>query len=972
MSKQILKKVQRAMALFTACMLFCMCCAVSSADAKRLVRVAFFPMDGYHVITSDGTYSGMDVEYMGALAQYADWDVEFVRCDSWDDALSQLSAGNVDLVGTAQHTDERAQLYDYANLASGYTFAAIVVNGSSTLAYEDFEAMKTAKFGMVKTYVRRADFLKFMADHGITSPQIIEYDSTADLQQALNQNEIDAAVHSFMEIQEGQRIIGRFANAEYYYITYKNNTALLNELDTAIADLKINLPTLENHLMNKYYNDKLGKEIVFTTDEKEYLSKTKSLTVGYIDGYYPFSYIEGNDMKGLAKTRLDTLEEAAGIKLKYEKINSVAEGKDKLAKGDIDILSYYTSSNDSDTENISQINYSSASLVIISMSGKKSDDIKKYASASGLTTVLETFSDIDASYISNFNDEDECLSALKHGKVDAAICNSYFAGNAINTTSEGFELRSVLRGEENVGIAISAASDPQLTEIMDKTITPADNRETNEYIVQNPLEQEFSLSTWIAKHRFKIGFLLMLIIMGILLIVLRMLHDSRRIQRLMYKDTELDVWNLNYFVYWAEQNLDAQSNYAIIYLNVAQFRIYGMLYGWKESNKLLSAVSEVLEQVLSSKHEIYARNKTPEGELYARSQGDRFVLMLEYNETGELDTRLRYIIKSLEDRLRETTGTHITINMGVYFLRDIKEDTKDAMQKSNQALDYICDKNSQSSGIQYYNEELSRQIKAQHRLEEKMANADVSKDFTVLYQAKVDIETLEVVGAEALVRYRNHNDHNDFVSPAFFIPYYETTGKVKEVDFFVFETICKMLHERIKSGKKVVPISCNFSRRHFADQDFPHKLLSMFDKYEIPRSLIEVEITETVIMEKFQQENIFNTIRYLHKEHIQLSIDDFGAGYSSLGVFEQVPASVLKLDRSFLLNHIDRNRQVEIMKQIVQLADKLHAEVVCEGVETEEDIELMKEVGAKIAQGYKFAKPESLEKFIYKVENGIK
>lgn len=971
MSKRIFKITQRAIALFiTILILFCSS-AVTIADTTRTVRVAFFPMEGYHIVTSNGSFSGMDVEYMSALAQYANWNVEFVSCASWDDALAQLSAENVDLVGTAQYSSARAEIYDYANLASGYTYGAIIVNGSSPLAYEDFEAMKTVKFGMVKTYIRRPEFLQYMEANGISSPQIVEYDSTIDMQTALDNGEIDAAVHTFMEIKDGQRIIGRFAHAAYYYITHKNNEEVLAELNAAIADLKLNQPELENHLTNKYYNDKLGKEIVFTTDEKEYIKSRDYISVGYMSDHYPFSYIDNGEYKGIARLWFDALEEIAGINIRYERVDSAREGKQKLKSGTVDVLSYYTTGNDSDNT-IDKLDYAAVSLVIVARSSKKNEDIEKYALTPGLKNVLETFTTIDTKSILEFEDDSKSVSALKNGSVDAMICNNYLAGEIINNNSEVFDLRSVLSGEEDIGIATNGLADKRLRDILEKTIGHVDNRAINEYIVQNPLSQKFALISWITKHKFQIGCIIMLIIIAVLLIVLRMLRDSRRIQHLMYKDAELDVWNLNYFVYWTQKHLDPQYKYAIIYLNISQFRVYGTLYGWKASNKILSSISEVLEQVLSSKYEVYARNKMAEGELYARTQGDRFVLLLEYTEKKELDTRLRYIIGNLENKLREITGIRITINMGVYYLDDIRENMRDAIQKANQALDCMCDKNSNSSGIQYYTDELRMQLKSQHNFEEKMANADIQKDFVVVYQAKVDIETLKVVGAEALVRYRNHNNPDDFVSPGFFIPYYESTGKVKELDFFVFETVCKMLCERIREGKEVVAISCNFSRRHFTDKSFIQKMIDMLDKYNIPRDLIEIEITETVIMDKLQQESAFSIIRELHEAGIRMSIDDFGSGYSSLGVFEQIPASVLKLDRSFLINHMDRERQAEIMKQIVKLAHNLNALVVCEGVETDDDVELMGEIGARIAQGFRYARPESLEAFVDKLENGIK
>ena len=125
------------------------------------------------------------------------------------------------------------------------------------------------------------------------------------------------------------------------------------------------------------------------------------------------------------------------------------------------------------------------------------------------------------------------------------------------------------------------------------------------------------------------------------------------------------------------------------------------------------------------------------------------------------------------------------------------------------------------------------------------------------------------------------------------------------------------------------------------------------------------------MVEELQQNKVKETVEVLRKKGIRLSIDDFGSGYSSLGVFEQIPASVIKLDRSFLLNNENRVRQVKIMKNIVNLAQDLEAQVVCEGVENENDTELMMEIGAYVAQGYRYSRPVPEEVFEEKLDRKI-
>ena len=237
------------------------------AAERKTVRVAFFPMDGYHIVEEDGSYGGMDVEYLNQISNYTSWDIEYVDCDSWSDALEKLANKELDLVGSAQYSEERAEIYSYADLSSGYTFGVIAANRDTDVAYEDFYAMKDFRFGMVKDYVRRAEFVEYLYYNGIEEPNIIEYETTADLHAALDAGEIDVFVHTFTEVKEGQRLLGRFAPRPFYYITYQGNDELLRELNRAIVDVKINLPELETELMNQFYYDKFDKAILFKREE---------------------------------------------------------------------------------------------------------------------------------------------------------------------------------------------------------------------------------------------------------------------------------------------------------------------------------------------------------------------------------------------------------------------------------------------------------------------------------------------------------------------------------------------------------------------------------------------------------------------------------------------------------------------------------------------------------------------------------
>lgn len=352
---------------------------------KRTVRIGFFPMEGYHETRADGSRTGMDVEYLEALSDYVNWNIEYVECDSWDDALTMLLNREIDLVGSAQYSAKRAQLYRYADLASGYTFGVIAVNSDSKFAYEDFDAMSDASFGIVGTYIRKDEFYEYMTDHGVPHPRVRSYKNTAALHAALDAGEIDALVHSLTEVREGQRVVGRFAPMPFYYITYQGNNDLVRELNQGIADLKMNRPWLENELMVKYYDSRLDQTILLTNSEKQYIAEKGTLTVGYLDGYYPFSYENDGVYTGLSRQVLEEVSVSTGILFDYVKLESIEEAKRALNNGSIDLMNYCgetAQSMQSEGLAVTKV-YAQIPQVIIMSRSDKSDSIDTLAVESG-------------------------------------------------------------------------------------------------------------------------------------------------------------------------------------------------------------------------------------------------------------------------------------------------------------------------------------------------------------------------------------------------------------------------------------------------------------------------------------------------------------------------------------------------------------------------------------------------------------
>lgn len=917
------------------------------AAEKRLVKVAFFPMDGYHIMNADGSFGGMDVEYLNALCEYTDWKIEYVQCDSWEEALKLLSEKQVDLVGSAQYSEERAKEYQYADLASGYTFGVIAANPDSTIAYEDFTAMQNVSFGMVENYVRKNELLEYLHDYGIDNPTIEEYASTSELQNALVEGKIDALVHTFTEVKEGQRLIGRFAPKPFYYITYKGNDDVIRELNQATADLKMNCPELETELMNKFYYNRFDKTALLTTDENEYIKSKAQVKVGYLDGFYPFSYEEDGEFKGLTKELLENVIRDTGLETVYCKMSDRQNAHKALQSGEVDVLAYCTDTQETLNEynQTKACNYANSPLVLVMDKDKNIDEIEKMATVSFLMEKVGTAIQADKIQVVTKDRQQDCIDALRKKEVDAVFCDGYLAEYLLRTevSYENLTIKNVYSSEYEICM-VTNEKDAILQGILKKTIPTIDSKKINVYMLKENTYPLVSIINFVKKYSLWIISGLLLCIILVILVALQMIRNGKKIQKLMYRDTKIDIWNLNYLIYWGEYKLlpEHKSQYAVVYLNLEQFRRYNIIYGWNAGETLLKSVADILIKHVNSKTEICARD-----------QGDRFAMLLKYSDKESFIERIKAIRNDVEKWILSETGNHMSLKMGVYYVSEGDNDLRLAISNANQALEF----NAKDNEIKIFDSGLKKMLKERHEREQLLDSVDINKDFTVYYQPKIDIRNGKIVGAEALVRFLDPSDGGVVKAPGFFVPYYEQNGRITEIDFFVFESVCKMLRRRIDAGLPVVTVSCNFSRTNFIKPGFPEHFVEILERYQIPKELIEVEITETLIVEELHQYMVKKTLDMLKEKGIRLSIDDFGAGYSSLGVFEQIPASVIKLDRSFLLNQEDHERQVKIMRGIVKLGEELEAQIVCEGVETQTDVNLMKEIGANVAQGYFYSKP---------------
>ena len=276
---------------------------------------------------------------------------------------------------------------------------------------------------------------------------------------------------------------------------------------------------------------------------------------------------------------------------------------------------------------------------------------------------------------------------------------------------------------------------------------------------------------------------------------------------------------------------------------------------------------------------------------------------------------------------------------------------------------YSCD---------FYEEEDRFRLQQENTIKNKMHDALKNHDFKMYLQPKVDISTGKIVGAEALVRWKDTD--MGFVPPDRFIPLFEKIGFVRRLDLYMFEQACLCLRQWLDTGVEPIPISVNLSRVHLENNDFLDPFIEIQKKYRIPSELLELELTESAF-EDFQEE-IPMAIQKIHEAGYACSLDDFGTGYSSLNNLETLDIDVVKLDCKFLREAHTRNDKGHIViEELIHMARRLGITVCCEGVETEAHLAFLQECHCDKGQGYYFSKPievTAFEQLMFGAQHSLK
>lgn len=387
---------------------------------------------------------------------------------------------------------------------------------------------------------------------------------------------------------------------------------------------------------------------------------------------------------------------------------------------------------------------------------------------------------------------------------------------------------------------------------------------------------------------------------------------------------------------------NTDTEYAVVVFDIDRFKTINDIYGMTKGDETLKYIGRVLKDTWG-----YDEN-------YGRLHSDMFAFYIPYEKKGDIIKVIEKLRKKISNN---TFGFDINTSYGIYPVDD-----------RTVPINLMCDRAMMASRTTkgsvlkfcaFYDEQYRADMLKTEEIEKDMQKALDNREFKMYLQPKYSLHDNSLCGAEVLCRWMHPT--KGIIPPNDFIPLFERNGFILKLDEYMWEEACKTLAEWKNEGKPLIPLSVNISRYHIQHNDLENVFMRLISKYDIPPALLNLEITESIFLDKPEELN--RVLVRLQDLGFKLEVDDFGSGFSSLNLIRNITVDTIKIDKEFLDSEISSEKGKIVVNHTIDMAKDLKLQVIAEGVETKEHVDFLKNSNCDIAQGFYFAKPMPIETF---------
>lgn len=929
---------------------------MESEGSSQVVKVGCIEYGGYYSHDAQNGRYGYIVDYLDELAHHTGWKYEYVDFASFSEAKAALLDGGIDLLPAVSMSDlaGTGALSSRASMGEAMTTLSVMPDDDRYF-YEDFEAFEGARVGMVEGSSEAIAFEAYRLEHGFTVT-VSNYQAAMQVLEALEAGDIDMAVLTFPGKGFEIEAVAEFSPEALFIGVALEEDDLLATLDRAMGQMLQRDADYIASIFETHLGISADQDPVFTREETAYMATAPRLTVAYEVRLAPLSFTsQAGAFDGMMALLFEDITRITGLEFDFIEAQTHTEMIRMVQSGEADLAAGIDRAADTESFNgfVATHSYISSPVTRVTSGAPSGLQI---ALPDGFPYDSRVIADYPGYEVVYYPDAQACIDAVADGSASMSFMNTYSANYYLaDTRYNGLDSVNLNTHLGSMCLGVSTAADPLLFDVLERCVRFTDSATVNQWVTASSLKpQEYSVTDIIRRYplqsiAFFVALTLALAVIGMLVYRSR-IKARESIERATYVDALTGGWNLTRFQEEAALRLaqaDGQS-YALAYVNVDRFKSFNAAFGYEEGDRLLIALHDLIGEVLQGE------------ECYARVSADKFVALLKWEGIESHKERFRKLDEAINGlELLGEKSYRVSIFEGIC---EIDQQALDAGTSLSELIDYAlyaCRSigDASRSTVALYTDDMRRRAIDEKLLQGEAEKALANGEFTAYYQPTVDIDTGQIASFEALARWIS--PEKGLRSPGEFVPLLEKNGFIVEVDFYIFRLACERLRSRIEQGKGAVRIASNFSRLHMRNKDFTATLKRIVDEYEVPAEYLTVEMTEDLVME--DKERAKAVCSELQDLGFKTAIDDFGSGYSSLGMLEEMPIDIIKLDRTFLINAETTARSRMILRGVVDIACALGFDIIVEGVETQKQVDTLKALQVPLLmQGYYYSRPVPL------------
>ena len=926
--------------------------AIGAQDGSKTVRVGWYESP-FNSTDSSGRRSGYAYEYQMKIAAYAGWKYEYVS-GSWADLMQMLIDGDIDMLSDVSYTEERSGKMLYSELPMGTEeYCIFVAPGNSEITATDYSTLNGKKIGVNKGSIQIGFYKIWAEKHGIDAELVELTSNEVEALDMLDAGMFDAYI-SLNAYGDPERLVPvcKIGSSDFYFAVSNDRADLLAELNVAMSRIQDENPYYNQRMFEKYVR-RFGSNAFLTSDEEAWLSSHGVIRVGYQDNYLAFCAKdpETGELTGALKDYLEAAADSlanAHLEFKATAYPTAAAAIEALNRGEVDCIF---------PANLSE--YDGETMKILMTPALMNTDIfavvrqtdRDFFAKRGhvIVAVNEGNPNYNAFLTSNYPGwravyyptTAECLAAVSRGVADCVLISSYRYNN-ISRLCDKYHLTTYATG---VGLEYCFAvreGETELYSIIAKVVglvpTSTVNTALSYYITE---DAKITFSDFLADNIGIIIAVVAVVLLVIFFLFLRSVRSEKKAKKLILA-TETDdltgLYNRKFFFQYANNMFSEhhETPRDAIVLNIEQFHSINALNGREFGDKVLRTLGSEIRAVAAGMDGIAGRFGADRFDIYCRHTDD-----------------YQAIYDRLQGKLNEfAPSVSIRLRMGVMPWQE-KIEPEQLFDRARTACSMA--RGHFMEHLIVFDEKLRERELIDRRLQNDLRGALDNFEFEVFYQPKYDIssEKPTLVGAEALIRWQH--PELGLIAPDNFIPLFERNGMIGEVDKYVWgEAAKQIVHWKAQYGM-TIPISVNLSRIDVFDPTLEKTLDDILRAHGLDTEMLKLEVTESAYTGNADE--LIRVVESLHKKGYTVEMDDFGTGYSSLNMLSAMPIDVLKMDRTFIRDIENDEKNIQLVALILGIAKNLNIPVVAEGVETESQLKMLRELGCTLVQGYYFSRP---------------